>query len=110
MTIRPEVASLALLGPFPAESDESATVERLDRYEAALDRIIPPISDEEAAVLIQLFGPDDCFGGAWVLLHLIETAPSGAPVSQRPDPGANEWLHRLWDRRHRWLPEAGGSS
>jgi hypothetical protein len=41
--------------------------------------------------------PDDCYGAAWTLLRLIETGPN--PVfTVRPEPGANEWQHRLWQR------------
>ena len=51
-----------------------------------------------------MFGPDDCFGAAWTLLHLIETAPNW-PQEPLEDNG-NEWLQMLNRRAERWK-EAG---
>ena len=59
-----------------------------------------PVTDDEAALLIRCFGPDDCFGLAWTLLHLIETAPGRLPLKAEPSPAENEWVRRLWDRAH----------
>ena len=70
--IRNEVQQLLDLGPLPRSED--ADPDSLDRWGAALKAIVPPITDEEARVLVDLFGPDECFGAAWSLLHLIETA------------------------------------
>lgn len=92
--IRPEVNQFIALGPLPPST---ATVDAIARHEDALSRIAPPLSIEEAKALVKSFGPDDCFGLAWTLLHLIETAPSGA-IEEEPDPGANEWVSRLWTR------------
>jgi hypothetical protein len=50
------------------------------------------VSGEEAGALARLFGPDDCFGLAWTLVHLIESAPEyldHLPVHE------NEWISRL---------------
>jgi hypothetical protein len=43
-----------------------------------LEKITKPVSDEEAQALLDPFGPDDCFGMAWTVLHMIETAPSSS--------------------------------
>lgn len=98
MSVRPEVADLLLLGPFPAEDADEAVIVR---YQTAIEKIKRPISDEEAGLLLGLFGPDDCYGGAWALLHLIESAPHGAPLTSQPLDTDNEWLRRLWARAHR---------
>ena len=70
------------------------------RAQEALDRISRPVSSQEAAALLTCFGPDDCFGLAWSLLHLIETAPEPV-VTEEPDASANQWIRRLWDRANR---------
>lgn len=98
MAIRPQVADFVALGPLPAYKD--ATVQDLDRRLELLNKIAPPITAEEARSLVESFGPDDCFGLAWTLLHLIETAPDGW-LDRRPDDDANEWKRRLWAAEHR---------
>jgi hypothetical protein len=96
MKIRKEVKELAELGPLPASS--IATEHDLDQRVAVLKRITPPVTDEEAIALTESFGPDECFGVAWTLLHLIETAPShprpSESVFQR-----SEWLRIVWTDR-----------
>ena len=71
--MRKEVQELLNLGPLP--DWETAEEEQLKRYESLLHNVAPPISDAEARSLLRLSGPDDCYGLAWTLLHLIETAP-----------------------------------
>ncbi|MFC9692916.1 hypothetical protein ACFTSF_30480 [Kribbella sp. NPDC056951] len=53
-----------------------------------------PVTDEETQQLTLAFGDDDCFGVAWSLLHLIETAPGAqtAVYSLRPE---NMWVQLL---------------
>jgi hypothetical protein len=58
------------------------------------------VTDDEARALATAFGPDECFGLAWTLLHLIETAPSPV-VRQQPPEGASEWIRLIWDRWRR---------
>jgi hypothetical protein len=96
--IRKEVQEMVSLGPLP---DENADVEIIARHSAALEKIVKPVSDDEAMQLIDMFGNDDCFGLAWTLLHIIETASHGAPLTHQPKSDANEWLRLLWDRAHR---------
>lgn len=50
-----------------------------------------------ARALVQLFGPDDCFGLAWSLLHLIETLP-GWPSEDTLKGLHGEWIDRLRER------------
>ena len=99
MSIRPEVQQLVDLGPFPSSDD--ADPHEIERRGALLDRIARPPTRAEAAALLACFGPDDAFGLAWSLLHLIETAPMGIPIDHKPSASENEWIRRLWDRSHR---------
>ncbi|MFB9413943.1 hypothetical protein [Dactylosporangium matsuzakiense] len=85
------------MGKLPSERGEPtvALEEAVERAGALLDRIERPVTDEEAEALADCFGDDLCFGLAWNLLHLIETAPS-ARTSQPA--AARRWrdgLHNL---------------
>jgi len=62
------------MGMFPCERD--ASEQRLLEYEDLLHAISPPITDEETGMLVRLFGTDNCYGLAWTVVHLLETAPS----------------------------------
>lgn len=93
--MRSEIQNLMLLGPLPSESE--ASVEQLRQLEALLRLIAKPVSDEEARALVRLFGPDSCFGMAWAVLHLIESAPSWPLVDCLTDTN-NEWIVSLRDR------------
>ncbi len=72
--VRPIVQMLVALGSLPSEHDDSVTPESIDRYAELIDRITPPITDEEALQLVTLFGDDGFWGVAGMLRHLIETA------------------------------------
>lgn len=98
MVVRNEIASFAALGALPSSDADEAIIAE---YQQRLEAIEAPISDDEAAVLLKSFGPDDCYGLAWTLLHLIESAPAGPPLASEPGEGSNEWLIRLWARSHR---------
>jgi hypothetical protein len=97
MTIRQVVDDFVRLGPLP---DSSAPEETIARHQSLLMRITRPVTDEEAAALISCFGPDECYGLAWTLLHLVESAPGGIPIKERPPETANEWVRRLWRSSH----------
>lgn len=87
----------ALLGLGPLPSSVAATVPTMQVFEEQLSKVQTPVTDEEACALVKLFGPDDCFGLAWTLLHLIETAPSW-PVDGAFDGLEGEWIDRLRER------------
>ncbi|MFD6231890.1 hypothetical protein ACFWFZ_34360 [Streptomyces sp. NPDC060232] len=53
---------------------------------------------EEAEALGACFGPDDCYGVSWSLVHLIETSPGPVPQVTQPGPDADDWHHTLWNR------------
>lgn len=97
MAVRPEVEAFLALGPFPPYS----TDEPIDVYKERLEKITAPVSDEEAELLIGMFGPADCFGLAHALEHLIETAPGGCPIKQQPASSDNEWVQSMWARYSR---------
>jgi hypothetical protein len=96
--MRNAVTELIELGPLP--SSDNPDIEKLKKYQELLESIQPPLSDEEAKSLIGLFGPDECFGLAWSLLHLIESAP-GWPLLESLEGSENEWVVRLRERAAR---------
>ncbi|MFG2824645.1 hypothetical protein ACGFX4_35090 [Kitasatospora sp. NPDC048365] len=83
--IRPEVADFIALGTLPSEDEEpdEALEVRVDRAADLLELVERPVTDEEAHALAACFGPDECFGVAWRLLHLIETAPNAPEAARR---------------------------
>ena len=92
--MRRAVHELLALGPLPSEDE--AEVEQLDRYEQLLHSIGRPVSDDEARVLVRIFPLSDesCYGLAWTLLHLIETAPHW-PLEDCLRDDRSEWVQRL---------------
>jgi hypothetical protein len=96
--MRQTVEDFVKLGPLP---DSNASEETIAAHEVLLVQIGKPVTDDEAAALMTCFGPDDCYGLAWTLLHLIESAPGGVPIKERPPETANDWIKRLWNRSHR---------
>lgn len=96
--MRKEVQELVRMGPLP--DCDTAYEEQLKVYENLLSRVSPPISDEEARSFVRLFGPDECYGLAWTLLHLIESAP-GWPLQDCFKDKSNEWTERLRLRAER---------
>jgi hypothetical protein len=93
--IRDLIKQLENLGPLPDE--EAATEEQLTAYQALLENVVLPITNEEARWLVGLFGTDECYGLAWTLLHLIETAPQW-PLMDCLGGTQNEWILRLRSR------------
>jgi len=91
------VRELIKLGPLP--SDERADVERLQAIESALAQVKRPLAAEEALALLSIFPTDEssCFGLAWAVLHLIETAP-GWPLAQARLHAANPWVRTMLER------------
>ena len=96
--MRQKVQELSNLGPLP--DYETADEEQLKMYESLLSSVTPPISDAEARSLAHLFGPDECYGLAWTLLHLIETAP-GWPLYECLQDTNTPWHERLRLRAER---------
>ncbi len=64
---------LRLGRPLPSEEDNSEEGdEAFEELTEALHAIEKPVTNDEAALLIECFGDDECFGLAWTLLHLVE--------------------------------------
>lgn len=95
--IREEVRKLVELGPLPPSTNTDS--ETIDRHWALLAAISRPISVEEAEALVALFGPDECFGLVWSLIHLLESAP-GWPLEYLLTDMSNEWIRLLLTRAH----------
>jgi hypothetical protein len=86
------VVELSRLGPLPSSNEANPKI--VERWQELVTAVKTPVSDEEAEMLVQLFGPDDCFGLAWTLLHLVETAPNWPLLDCLPK-GGNEWTELL---------------
>jgi hypothetical protein len=97
MTLRGAVAQLAALGRLPDDGD--AQVPRLEAVELALKLRAPPLSEEEAMALMWVLpaGEGSCFGLAWSVLHLIESAP-GRPYRDAYLHETNHWVKLLLER------------
>ena len=102
--MRKEIVELVAMGALPPSS--SKDMNRLARFQDLILSIQRPVSNEEAEALVNCFGPDDCFGLAWELLHLIETAP-GWPIAEVLNRSTNEWTLRWRDRTIRAKIEKG---
>lgn len=92
MTVRAQIALMERLGRLPNES--GADVNLVKKFEDLYRAIPRPVSDDEARVLVRIFGDDDCFGLASSLMHLIETAP-GWPLKDCLIRCDNMWITEL---------------
>lgn len=95
MNIRKEIEEMNALGPLPSE--DSRDVELMKKYDKLYRSITPPVTDEEARILVKLFGPDGGYGMASSLMHLIETSP-GWPLKDCLGDLDNEWIVELRNR------------
>ncbi|MFF4863208.1 hypothetical protein ACWCRF_38055 [Streptomyces sp. NPDC002405] len=100
--MRPEVQAFVADGPLP---DWDGSEDEVDRRYEQLRAISRPVTAEEAQALATCFGPDDCYGVAWTLVHLIETGPGPVPSVARPASDADYWHETLWLR---WGNERSG--
>jgi hypothetical protein len=96
--MQPAVEHLVQIGPLPSSTVATAPV--LQELEALLAKVQTPVTDDEATALVRLFGPDDCFGLPWSLLHLIETSPNW-PIADALHGLSGEWIDRLRERSRR---------
>jgi hypothetical protein len=100
--VRDVIKELSRMGPPPSEQELIRNPSPfLEKYEQLLSSIEKPVTDEEAKVLLGVFGVDGCFGLGWTLLHLIETAPNWSADEILGD-SSNEWIQMLKDRAKRW--------
>jgi hypothetical protein len=91
------VSQLVDLGPLPDEGQ--ADVAHLQAVESALAQVDCPVTGEEALALLSIFPTDEssCFGLAWSILHLVETAPDW-PLAQARLHAANPWVRTMLER------------
>lgn len=95
------LAELATLGRLPTDDeafpDDAALV---DRWAYLLGQLSKPISDSEAGFLASCFPVDDsdCYGVAWALVHLIESA-QGWPIEDALDRAPSYWRAVLLSTR-----------
>ena len=92
--MRESVRKFIKLGPLPSNKESPDVIER---HELALQTIQEPVTLEEANALADMFGPDDCFGLSWTLVHLIESAPGWESLGVIP-PGSQPGLQSLRTR------------
>jgi hypothetical protein len=102
LLMRTAVAELSDLGQLPSSDAAIANPEGgplLERIEQLVTSIQRPVTDEEARALVKILPSDDdeCFGLAWTVLHLIETAP-GWPLADCLPDTSNRWVRRLKER------------
>ena len=91
--MRKQIEKLVEFGALPTES---ASVAEVARCQSLIESIAPPISLQEAVALVGILGSDDCFGLAWSIVHLIESAP-GWGIEHIP-PGSGFFLKTLRTR------------
>lgn len=94
--MRLEVVRLIACGKLPSSTSEGAAIQG---WQEALEGIATPVSDQEASALAMLFPDDDdeCYGLAWSLIHLIESAPNW-PLQDCLRDAMNPWIALLATR------------
>ena len=91
--MRSEVLNLIALGQIPSSKSQISAIEA---WQNAVQQVSFPITDEEAHALIKLFSSteDECYGLAWNLVHLVESAPQW-PLKSCLQDTSNPWIIRL---------------
>ena len=95
--MRREIIELSELGPLPSSESVLSSLNGaalVKKYQDLIESIRPPVTDEEARVLVGILGPDECFELEWPLVHLIETAPNW-PLFDCLGDSSNEWIAML---------------
>lgn len=95
LNVRREIEEMKVLGSLPSEDDTDLAA--LKKYEELFRAIEKPVTNEEARILVELFGPDGCFGLASSIMHLVESAPSW-PLEDCLRDLTNEWKVELRNR------------
>jgi hypothetical protein len=94
--MRSAAIDLINMGVFPSETD--LDVVKVQKIQDLLEAVKPPLTNHEAKEFIKLFGNDSCFGLAWTLLHLIESAPDWPIKECLPADDPNPWVICLRER------------
>ena len=95
LSVRSEIEEMKNLGPLPSEDDTDLVT--LKKYEELYRAIEKPVTNEEARILVELFGTDGCFGLASSIMQLVESAPSW-PLEDCLHDLTNEWKVELRNR------------
>jgi hypothetical protein len=103
--MRESVTRLVSKGQMPPEA--SASEEAVDELYAFINAIQPPVSDDEAKALFNVYPATEetCYGIAWTLLHLIETCPNVCSIVNAV-PEGNPWVQQMKERCERSRKEA----
>lgn len=102
--MRGEIEELVRMGPLPASDEAVEDVLRLEEFQRLIQGIEEPPTSEKVRALATLFGPDECFGLAWALVHLIESHPAWPQLDLLPN-SSNPWIELLRDRAARRFEE-----
>lgn len=93
--MRQSVRSFVAAGVLP---DEHSGADEIRVREEQLAAITPPLTEKEARAMLTCFGPDDCYGLAWTMVHLIESCGTDI-VDEMPSEHVLPWLYMLWNRQ-----------
>lgn len=96
--VRQAIAELGRMGKLPEDTnDDDLSDDVIEKYESLLTSIVPPITDEEAKVLIKIMPDDSYYGSDSTILHLLETAPHWSKeIIELSD--SKKWKQRMLDR------------
>lgn len=96
--IRQAIVELEKMGKLPEDTnDDDISDDVIAKYESLLTSIIPPITDEEAKVLIKIMPDDSFYGSEWSILHLLETSPHWSKeIIELSD--SEKWKQRMFNR------------
>lgn len=75
------ILELRALGRMPDTIEENPTAEIVGKFDRLLGEVKPPLTQEEVAVLIDLFPKSTMYEVEWTLLHLVETCLREARLS-----------------------------
>lgn len=99
--LRPGVVEVVELGRMPTSEQADLRPVVADRWEALAGELFSEgsVTDAEAEALVGLFPEDDsdCYGIAWTLLHVVESAP-GWPLKQALAGVGGPWAEILRER------------
>lgn len=96
--VRQAIVELGRMGKLPEDTnDDDISDDVIAKYDSLLTSIVPPITDEEAKVLIKIMPDDSYYGSEWTILHLLETAPHWSKeIIEFSD--SEKWKQRMLDR------------
>lgn len=98
--VRPEIERLAALGRMP---NAGSGMHAIRQWEDQLALVQPPLTFEEAQVMLELFPTTHCHGVEWQLINLIETVPPDElEAALNETDTSNEWIETIRLRLENW--------